>query len=71
MGELPRLYRDLASWRPVLSAPEDHEEEAGFLAPAVPFTHSEVETGSCEVFLGVRQPVAASRDALDSVGPLG
>jgi ubiquinone/menaquinone biosynthesis C-methylase UbiE len=27
---LPRLYRDLASWWPVLSAPEDYAEEAAF-----------------------------------------
>lgn len=27
---MPRLYDDLASWWPLLSAPEDYEEEAGF-----------------------------------------
>lgn len=30
MGGPPRLYRDLAEWWPVLSAPEDYEEEAAF-----------------------------------------
>jgi SAM-dependent methyltransferase len=29
-NELPRLYRDLADWWPVLSAPEDYAEEAEF-----------------------------------------
>ena len=28
--ELPRLYRELSSWWPVLSAPEDYAEEASF-----------------------------------------
>lgn len=27
---LPRLYRELSSWWPVLSAPEDYAEEASF-----------------------------------------
>lgn len=30
MTDGPRLYSDLASWWPVLSAPEDYEEEAAF-----------------------------------------
>lgn len=29
-NDLPRLYRDLAAWWPVLSAPEDYAEEAEF-----------------------------------------
>ncbi len=29
-SDLPRLYRDLADWWPVLSAPEDYAEEAEF-----------------------------------------
>lgn len=27
-NDLPRLYRDMADWWPILSAPEDYEEEA-------------------------------------------
>ncbi len=30
MEELPKLYRELADWWPVLSAPEDYAEEAAF-----------------------------------------
>ena len=28
--EYPRLYHDLASWFPILTAPEDYKEEAEF-----------------------------------------
>jgi SAM-dependent methyltransferase len=33
--ELPRLYRDLTDWWPVLSAPEDYAEEAEFYRSAI------------------------------------
>jgi trans-aconitate methyltransferase len=32
MNEQPRLYRDLAEWWPILSAPEDYVEEAAIYA---------------------------------------
>jgi SAM-dependent methyltransferase len=32
MTQAPRLYRELAAWWPLMSAPEDYEEEAGFYA---------------------------------------
>ncbi len=32
---LPRLYRELADWWPILSAPEDYAEEATFYAEAL------------------------------------
>jgi SAM-dependent methyltransferase len=32
---LPRLYQDLAEWWPLLSAPEEHAEEAGFYRQAI------------------------------------
>jgi SAM-dependent methyltransferase len=34
-SDLPRLYRDLADWWPVLSAPEDYAEEAEFYRRAI------------------------------------
>ena len=41
MSELPRLYRDLADWWPVLSAPEDYAEAAEFFRRAM-LAHSRV-----------------------------
>ena len=35
---LPRLYRDIAEWWPVLSAPEDYEEEAQFFRGVIQST---------------------------------
>ena len=32
---MPKLYTDLASWWPLLSAPEDYEEEAAFYGQAL------------------------------------
>jgi len=32
MSDLPKLYTDLADWWPLLSAPDDYEEEAAFYA---------------------------------------
>lgn len=49
--ELPKLYTELAEWWPVLSAPSDYEEEAGFfhklIVEAAPRTpRSMLELGS-------------------------
>ena len=33
--ELPRLYRDLAGWWPLLSSPEDYAEEAEFYRQSI------------------------------------
>jgi SAM-dependent methyltransferase len=35
MSELPKLYQELASWWPILSAPEDYAEEAAFYQQAL------------------------------------
>lgn len=35
MTELPRLYRELSDWWPLLSAPEDYAEEAGVYVSAL------------------------------------
>ncbi len=35
MAEQPKLYRELASWWPLLSAPEDYAEEAAFYQRAI------------------------------------
>jgi SAM-dependent methyltransferase len=35
VGEQPKLYRELASWWPLLSAPEDYGEEAAFYERAI------------------------------------
>src|SRR5919109_722694 len=35
VGEQPELYRELASWWPLLSAPEDYAEEAAFYERAI------------------------------------
>jgi hypothetical protein len=32
MSDVPRFYQELASWWPLLSAPEDYQEEAAFFA---------------------------------------
>jgi SAM-dependent methyltransferase len=34
-GSLPKLYRELADWWPLLSAPEDYSEEAAFYRQAI------------------------------------
>lgn len=49
--ETPRLYSDLAEWWPLMSAPEDYEEEAAFYADALiracqPGTRTLLELGS-------------------------
>jgi SAM-dependent methyltransferase len=47
---LPRLYRDLAEWWPLLSAPEEYEEEAAeytrLIIEAVPGAREVLELGS-------------------------
>jgi hypothetical protein len=97
MEHLPKLYRELADWWPILSAPEEYAEEAafyekalragcsfepmtllgqhrcglfshdqwlqwmteaGFEASSVPFVHSEIPPGDCEIFVG-RKPTNA------------
>lgn len=52
MQDLPRLYRDLADWWPVLSAPEEYAEEAEFFrraiisaSPSKPVTMLELGSG--------------------------
>jgi len=35
VGTLPALYRELADWWPLLSAPEDYAEEALFYERAI------------------------------------
>lgn len=52
LSDLPRLYRDLADWWPVLSAPQDYAEEAEFYrsvimseAKALPKTMLELGCG--------------------------
>jgi SAM-dependent methyltransferase len=50
MEEVPRLYRDLAAWWPLLSAPEDYADEAeeyrSIIAAAVPGAREVLELGS-------------------------
>jgi hypothetical protein len=50
MDQLPALYVDLAPWWPLLSAPEDYEEEAGIYRDAIlehrPGTRTLLELGS-------------------------
>ena len=50
MEALPRLYRDLAEWWPLLSAPAEYEEEAaeyaGLILGAVPDPREVLELGS-------------------------
>ena len=50
MDPLPRLYRDLAEWWPLLSAPEEYEEEASeytrLILGAVPDAREVLELGS-------------------------
>lgn len=50
MGDLPRMYTDIADWWPLLSAPEDYEEEAGLYArvirEACPGAKAVLELGS-------------------------
>ncbi len=50
-SELPRLYRDLAEWWPLLDAPEDYAEEAEFYRQTIVSScelppHSLLELGS-------------------------
>lgn len=61
-----KLYEELAAYWPLLSAPEDHAEEAAFywrvmqgarsapIRTAVPLEDSEVEPGVHEVFVATR-----------------
>lgn len=44
---MAKLYAELADWWPLLSPPEDHEEEAAF-------EHSEIEPGTGELFVAVK-----------------
>jgi hypothetical protein len=66
-GTTPKLYSELASWWPLLSAPADYVEglfaradwlrllaDAGFRPSAVPFVHTGLEDASHEGFVGRR-----------------
>lgn len=45
--------------------------EIGFQASSVPFEHSEIEAGTCDVFIGLR-PLSASQIAeAESLAELG
>ena len=62
----PKLYRELADWWPLLSAPR--LTAAGFEPAVVPVEHSELEPGTYETFACRKPAGAPSAGAASSTG---